>query len=69
MTKNKINNDSNTFFDNQKWYIDDVVNYTGLKRKTIYNLTSLNEIPHFKQRKKLVFIPEEIRKWITPKEK
>lgn len=49
------------------WKIEDVMNVTGLARKTIYNLCSLGEIPHLKQRKRLVFIPQEIHKWIAPK--
>jgi predicted DNA-binding transcriptional regulator AlpA len=48
------------------WKIDDVVSFTGLAKKTIYNLCSLNEIPHLKQRKRLVFIPQEIQKWFSP---
>lgn len=49
------------------WKIEDVMNETGLARKTIYNLCSLGIIPHLKQRKRLVFIPQEIRKWNSPK--
>jgi len=54
-------------FEIQIWYIDDVMRLTHLKRKTIYNLCSLGVIPHFKQRKRLAFIPQEIRKWNTPR--
>lgn len=55
-------------FDNQiYWKIEDVEKFTGLKKKTIYNLCSLGKIPFLKQRKKLAFIPEEIRAWDTPK--
>jgi predicted DNA-binding transcriptional regulator AlpA len=56
------------FFDNQIfWKIDDVASFTGLAKKTIYNLCSMGEMPYLKQRKRLVFIPNEIRKWNTPK--
>jgi predicted DNA-binding transcriptional regulator AlpA len=58
---------SPTLFENEIWKIEDVVNYTGLAKKTIYNLCSAGEIPHLKQRKRLVFIPQEIRKWNLPK--
>lgn len=55
-------------FDNTNiWDIDDVVKETRLAKKTIYNLCSLGVIPHLKQRKRLVFIPQEIRKWNSPK--
>lgn len=57
---------SHTLFENEIWNIDDVVRETKLAKKTIYNLCSLGEIPHLKQRKRLVFIPQEIRKWISP---
>lgn len=56
-----------TLFENQIWDIDDVVKETKLAKKTIYNLCSLGVIPHLKQRKRLVFIPQEIRKWNSPK--
>lgn len=57
----------NQLFENQIWRIEDVVKETRLAKKTIYNLCSLGEIPHFKQRKRLVFIPNEIRKWNSPR--
>lgn len=49
------------------WKIEDVMRISGLAKKTIYNLCSKGEIPHLKQRKRLVFIPQEIQKWIAPK--
>ena len=57
----------NSLFDIQIfWKIEDVVNYTGLAKKTIYNLCSMGDLPHLKQRKRLVFIPNEVSKWFTP---
>lgn len=53
-------------FENEIWNIDDVVRETKLAKKTIYNLCSLGGIPYLKQRKRLVFIPQEIRKWNSP---
>lgn len=49
------------------WYIDDVVKFTNLAKKTIYNLCSKGELNHFKQRKRLVFIPQEVRNFMAPK--
>jgi predicted DNA-binding transcriptional regulator AlpA len=66
MQKNLRNNSGIQLFDNQIWKIEDVVTFTGLAKKTIYNLCSLGEIPHLKQRKRLVFIPREIQKWFSP---
>jgi len=51
-------------FDNLIWRIGDVVEYTGLSKGHIYNLTSRDEIPHTKKGKILFFVPEEIRNWI-----
>jgi hypothetical protein len=68
-SKDKLKS-GNTLFENIKyWYVDDVVRETRLAKKTVYNLCSLGEMPHLKQRKRLVFIPDEIRKWNAPKGK
>ena len=68
MAKNaKVQSKEKALFDNQKYLnIDDVVSITGLAKKTIYNLCSLGELPHLKQRKRLVFIPEEVSMWNRP---
>lgn len=52
---------------NEKWYIEDVVRETRRSAKTIRNLCCLGQIPHMKERNRLVFIPQEIRKWLAPK--
>lgn len=63
----KLSSIPTTLFDNfEYWKIEDVMKITGLAKKTIYNLCSKGEIPHLKQRKRLVFIPQEIRKWNLP---
>lgn len=46
------------------WTIDDVAEFTGFAKSTIYRMTSRREIPHRKRRKKLFFFPEEIWNWI-----
>jgi predicted DNA-binding transcriptional regulator AlpA len=67
MSTNPNFNSGISLFEKEIWKIEDVVIYTGLAKKTIYNLCSLGELPHLKQRKRLAFIPEEIRKWNLPK--
>lgn len=54
----------NQLFEKKIWYMDDVLEFTRYSRKTIYNLVSLGQIPYQKQRKRLVFIPQEILNWI-----
>jgi predicted DNA-binding transcriptional regulator AlpA len=49
------------------WDIDEVVRFTGLAKKTIYNLCSKGDLNHFKQRKRLVFVPQEVRNFMEPK--
>lgn len=65
MSTLKYNNETHTaLFEKKIWYMDDVTAFTRYSRKTIYNLVSLGQIPHLKQRKRLVFIPQEILNWI-----
>ena len=65
MSNHKYQNQTHTeLFEKKIWYMDDVLAFTQYSRKTIYNLVSLGEIPHQKQRKRLVFIPQEILNWI-----
>lgn len=51
-------------FNKKIWYMDDVIDFTKYSKKTIYNLVCLKEIPHQKQRKRLIFIPQEILNWM-----
>ena len=44
--------------------IDEVSDFTGISKSTIYKLTSSREIPHYKKAKHLVFDREEISDWI-----
>lgn len=46
------------------WKIEDVAAYTGYSKRTLYNLTSRDLIPHRKKRGKLYFVPSEIQNWI-----
>ena len=44
--------------------IDEVSEFTGISKSTIYKLTSNREIPHYKKAKHLVFDREEVLNWI-----
>ena len=44
--------------------IDEVSQYSGLSKSTIYKLTSGNKIPHFKKSKHLFFDRLEIESWL-----
>jgi predicted DNA-binding transcriptional regulator AlpA len=46
------------------WKIDGVAAFTGYSKRTLYNLTSRDLIPHRKKRGKLYFVPFEIQNWI-----
>lgn len=63
-TKNGSKDSS--FFNNRIdfWKIEDVAVYTGYSKRTLYNLTSRDLIPHRKKRGKLYFVPFEIQNWI-----
>ena len=43
--------------------IDDLVEYSGLSRSSIYKKTMNREIPHYKVNRKLYFNYEEIKNW------
>lgn len=51
------------------WTIDDLKNFTGLKKQSIYNLVSSRRIPYRKQCRKLYFVPTEILNWIEEGER
>ena len=53
-----------SIYDKRIWVIEDVVEFTGFAKSTIYKMTSRREIPHRKRGKKLFFIPSEIWNWI-----
>lgn len=44
--------------------IDEVCEFTGISKSTLYKLTSAREIPHYKKAKHLVFDREEILNWL-----
>jgi predicted DNA-binding transcriptional regulator AlpA len=56
--------DHSLLFKKKIWYIDDVIAFTEYSRGTIYNLVSAKSIPHQRQRKRLIFIPNEILNWM-----
>lgn len=61
----KESQDSSFFLNKiEFWKIDDVAVYTGYSKRTLYNLTSRDLIPHRKKRGKLYFLPFEIQNWI-----
>ena len=41
-----------------------VVDYTGIPKNSIYQLTSKNLIPHFKRSRKLFFEKAQVDKWL-----
>jgi predicted DNA-binding transcriptional regulator AlpA len=56
---------SRTLFENKIiWNVEDLENFTGLARQTIYNKVSKGLIPHRKRWGKLYFVPEEIMNMI-----
>ncbi len=63
-----IDESTNQLFEKKIWTISDVESFTGYAKQTIYNLVSLNEIPHIKKRNRLVFIPREILNWMCTSE-
>ena len=47
------------------WNIDDICNFTGYAKGTIYNKVSRGEIPIRRGRKrKLIFIPSDVISWL-----
>ncbi len=64
--KSESNKDSQPFFDNQIWGIDEVCSFTNYAKGTVYNLVSKGEIPHRSRgrKRKLVFVPSEIIAWL-----
>jgi len=44
---------------------DEVAEFVGISKSTIYGLTHNGEIPHYKRGKRLYFKTEEIEEWIT----
>ena len=55
---------ADTLFNKRIWTIEDVVEFTGFSKSTVYKMTSRREIPHRKRGKKLFFLPDEIWNWI-----
>lgn len=52
------------FFDNEIMRVSDVADLLGCSKGHIYNLTSQDEIPHYKKGKSLYFFYSEIQEWI-----
>lgn len=48
-------------------FIDEVMNITGLKRSSIYQLTCSGKLPHKRQGKRLIFSRKEILNYIESK--
>ncbi len=45
--------------------LDGACDLVGLRKPTIYALTSAGEIPHYKRGKKLYFRKSELQRWLT----
>ena len=44
--------------------LQEAMSFTGLKKQTLYNLTSGSNIPHYKVGKSLRFIAEDLETWM-----
>lgn len=44
--------------------VDEVAAFTGYAKKYIYHLTGAHRIPHYKRDGKIVFMRDEITKWL-----
>jgi len=44
--------------------VDEVAAFTGYAKKYIYHLTGTHRIPHYKRDGKVVFMKDEIAKWL-----
>lgn len=44
---------------------DEVAEFVGISKSTIYGLTHNGQIPHYKRGKRLYFKTDEIEEWIT----
>jgi excisionase family DNA binding protein len=54
---------------NKPLNVEEAANYLGLPKQTLYQLTSVREIPHKKLGKRLVFITSELDEWVASKQK
>ena len=50
--------------DKRIWFIEDVMEFTGFSKSTVYKMTSRKELPHRKRGKKLFFLPSEVWNWL-----
>lgn len=46
------------------WRIEDVVEFLGVSKGYIYQLTSKEKIPFIKKGKLVYFVPQEIENWV-----
>lgn len=53
--------------DDSLFNVEDVSKYLKVEKSAIYKFTSTNEIPHYKNGKKLYFKKSDIDKWISSK--
>ena len=52
-------------FNKEVLTVDEVCQYTGLSKSTLYKLTHRREIPHFKPHGKLIFFNRrEVEEWL-----
>lgn len=55
---------SNTSNNPEHFTLKQAAVFLDLAEQTIYGLTSRNEIPHYKKRKKLYFLKAELESWM-----
>lgn len=48
----------------RKMTVKEVASFLGVHSDTIYDLVRDQEIPHFRIRSRILFLPEVIEKWI-----
>ena len=46
------------------WRLKETVEFLGISKGHLYNLTSRNEIPHIKKGKLLYFVPQDVENWV-----
>ncbi|MBI2521460.1 MAG: helix-turn-helix domain-containing protein [Bdellovibrio sp.] len=67
--QNSRDRQSQLFYINQIWRINEVAEFLRVSVGHVYNLASRREIPFRKKGGKLFFFPSEILKWIDEGEK
>jgi excisionase family DNA binding protein len=56
--------ESQQFFENQIYTVEDIASLLKFSTKKIYNLVRNHQIPHKKIGREIRFLPSEIRGWL-----